>query len=199
MKKIIISFTIFLLMACQSPSATVVSPATDTPVATNTAVPTLIPSTPTFEATPETVKISSADGMTQLFIPAGILNMGGLDVLRDGDEVPPHQVKLHAFWIDQVEVTNGMYNLCVMAGTCRLLKKLNSDNRTDYFGNPEFQDYPVVQVTWADANTYCQWAGRRLPTEAEWERAARGDDMRTFPWGDEPPNANNSNSRNIVG
>ncbi len=125
--------------------------------------------------------------------------MGGLDVLRDADEVPARQVKINAFWIDQVEVTNGMYNLCVSAGTCRPPAGLNSDNRTDYFGNPEFQDYPVTQVTWFDANVYCQWAGRKLPTEAEWERAARGDDMRTFPWGDEPPNAANTNSGNTVG
>ena len=125
--------------------------------------------------------------------------MGGLDVLLDSDEIPAHKVQINAFWIDQVEVTNGMYGLCVEAGTCRLPLKLNSDNRFDYFGNPEFQDYPVVQVAWYDANAYCQWAERRLPTEAEWERAARGDDMRTFPWGDEPPNANNSNSLNTVG
>ncbi len=207
MKKTLLSL-ILLLTACQStptpapapeetvtvapsetPAPTVVS-FTATPEATFTPVPT---------ATPETIKISTADGMTQLLIPAGTVKMGGLDVLLENDEIPAHDVTLDAFWMDQVEVTNGMYNLCVQAGVCRLPVKLNSDNRGDYFGNPEFQDYPVIQVTWFDANTYCQWAGRRLPTEAEWERAARGDDLRTYPWGGEPPNELNSNANNIVG
>lgn len=120
-------------------------------------------------------------------------------MLLENDEIPAHHLQLDAYWIDQVEVTNGMYGLCVRAGTCRPPARINSDNRGDYFGNPEFQDYPVVHVAWYDANVYCQWAGRRLPSEAEWERAARGDDMRTFPWGDEPPNAHNSNSLNIAG
>lgn len=125
--------------------------------------------------------------------------MGGMDVYRENDEVPVHEVKLSEFWIDQVEVTNGMYNLCVQAGACRPPVEVSSDNRLEYFGNPEFQDYPVVNVTWSDANVYCQWAGRSLPTEAQWERAARGDDKRNFPWGDEPPNQYNSNSVNLVG
>jgi formylglycine-generating enzyme required for sulfatase activity len=125
--------------------------------------------------------------------------MGGLDVLLENDEIPAHHVQLNAFWVDQVEVTNGMYGLCVQSGACRQPVATNSDNRAEYFGTPEFQDYPVVNVTWFDANAYCEWAGRRLPTEAEWERAARGDDMRTFPWGDELPNATNSNSLNSVG
>ena len=124
--------------------------------------------------------------------------MGGVDVLLEGDELPAHEVTLDAFWMDQVEVTNGMYNLCVQAGACKLPVKLNSDNHVEYFNNPDFRDYPVIQVTWYDANAYCQWAGRRLPTEAEWERAARGDDLRPYPWGGEPPNELNSNSNNIA-
>jgi formylglycine-generating enzyme required for sulfatase activity len=69
----------------------------------------------------------------------------------------------------------------------------SSNERADYFGNPGFQDYPVVHVTWSSARSYCAWAGRRLPTEAEWERAARGDDLRTWPWGDEPPDGRFAN------
>ncbi|MBK8419339.1 MAG: SUMF1/EgtB/PvdO family nonheme iron enzyme [Anaerolineales bacterium] len=79
-------------------------PITATPVSTQTPQPA---------ATSETVKISSMDGMTQIFIPTGTVYMGGLDVLRDSDEIPAHEVMIDAYWIDQVEVTNGMYNLCV--------------------------------------------------------------------------------------
>jgi serine/threonine-protein kinase len=137
--------------------------------------------------------------MTQLFIPAGAVHIGGLDIYAENDEKPPHIVQLDAFWIDQVEVTNGMYGLCVQTGVCKAPSNTSSDNRFDYFYNPEFRDYPVVNVTWLDAHVYCEWAGRRLPTEAEWERAARGDDMRTYPWGDEPPNAELVNFNNSVG
>ncbi|MBK9209723.1 MAG: SUMF1/EgtB/PvdO family nonheme iron enzyme [Anaerolineales bacterium] len=205
MKKTFLPLIILFLAACQStntpfaPTATAeaimtstatVVPLTATPVATSTPIPT---------ATPETVKISPIDGMTQLFVPAGTVKMGGLDVLLENDELPAHSVQINAFWVDQVEVVNGMYALCVEAGVCRPPANVTSDNRLDYYGNPEFQDYPVIQVTWYDANAYCQWAGRRLPTEAEWERAARGDSVNTYPWGGELPNANNSNSLNIVG
>lgn len=201
MKKIFVSLSIFFLTSCQSVTAPPSSTATPAPSVMPMPAPTLIPFTATPEPTsiPVTLKISPKDGMTQLFIPAGTVKMGGLDVLLENDELPAHDVTLDAFWMDQVEVTNGMYGLCVQAGVCRLPVKPNSDNQEDYFGNPEFQDYPVIQITWYDANAYCQWAGRRLPTEAEWERAARGDDMRTYPWGDEPPNEQNSNANNTVG
>jgi formylglycine-generating enzyme required for sulfatase activity len=207
MKKLTPLIFILLLAACQGTATPPPSTATSPPKST----PTSAPITPTPDAietpdildtsdTPDTSsKISPADGMTQLFIPAGLVKMGGMDILMENDELPAHDVTLDAFWIDQVEVTNGMYRLCVQAGVCRLPVKLNSDNRADYSGNPKFNDYPVVQITWYDANAYCQWAGRRLPSEAEWERAARSDDMRNYPWGNEPPNAENANANNIVG
>jgi formylglycine-generating enzyme required for sulfatase activity len=201
MKNITSLLFIFFLAGCQGAATPPAPIATQASVAEPTITPTQIQPSAELEiiSTPETKKNSPKDGMTQLFVPAGLFKMGGMDILMENDELPAHDVTLDAFWVDQVEVTNGMYALCVQAGICRPPAKVSSDNRSEYFGNPEFQDYPVLQITWYDANAYCQWAGRRLPTEAEWERAACGSDMRNYPWGNEPPNEQNSNANNIVG
>jgi serine/threonine-protein kinase len=146
-----------------------------------------------------TVRISPVDGMPQVYIPAGTFSMGGFDVRAATDEFPARQVTLAAYWMDQLEVTNAMYQLCVATGGCTPPQRFGSQRRTDYYQNPEFKDYPLVNVTWEQAQTYCQWAGRRLPTEAEWERAARGDDdMRTFPWGEDKPDYRFANFNYIV-
>ena len=142
--------------------------------------------------------MSPADGMLQVHVPAGTLHMGAWDVFADNDELPYHDVTMKEFWLDQTEITNGMYALCVQAGSCTPPLKTSSQSRPSYYGNAAFQDYPVIQVTWGDAQAYCEWAGRRLPTEAEWERAARGDDLRTYPWGDEPPSARFVNFNYLV-
>jgi formylglycine-generating enzyme required for sulfatase activity len=143
--------------------------ATDTPIATATAAPKLkIGST-----------MTGSDGMTLLYVPAGEFTMGS--DAGHNNEKPVHTVYLDAFWIDQTEVTNDMYKICVGSGKCAKPSSL------DYYG---FTNYPVVYVNWNDAAAYCGWAGRRLPTEAEWEKAARGTDGRTYPWGDELPNNN---------
>jgi serine/threonine-protein kinase len=129
--------------------------------------------------------ISEMDGMTLFYIPAGEFEMGSAN--GDPDERPPHTVYLEAFWIDQTEVTNGMYVRCVEAGACTLPSQKNSRTRLQYYGNPAYEDYPVIYVNWQQANAYCAWAGRRLPTEAQWEKAARGVDGRRFPWGNATP------------
>jgi formylglycine-generating enzyme required for sulfatase activity len=199
-------FIFLFISACQpavtaTPETIVVSTSTPVPVTqTATAMPSPIAtSLPTVTATPDNIRISPKDGMTQILIPSGTFFMGGMDVYRENDEQPVREVFIDAFWMDQVEVTNGMYDLCVKDGACRPPREIRSDNREEYYGKLEFRDYPVVNVAWYDANAYCQWAGRRLPTEAEWERAARGDDKRNYPWGDEPPHEYNSNSLNTVG
>ncbi len=95
------------------------------------------------------------------------------------DEEPIHTVSVDAFWIGQTEVTNAMYNLCIENNICRALA------RSDYYSrDASLPDYPVVFVSWNDATQYCEWIGGRLPTEAEWEFAARGTDNRSYPWGD---------------
>lgn len=126
----------------------------------------------------------ATDGMVMVYVPEGEFTMG-MNVTPDytHPEQPEHKVYLDAYWIDQTEVTNGMYALCAQAGECQQPENLGSQQRTSYYGNPQYADYPVVYITWNDAQTYCAWAGGRLPTEAEWEKAARGTDARVYPWG----------------
>jgi formylglycine-generating enzyme required for sulfatase activity len=111
------------------------------------------------------------------------------------DQEPIHLVDMDAYWIDATEVTNAMYTECVHAGRCQPPFRSESATRSDYFNNPQYADYPVIYVSWNDANTYCSWVGGRLPTEAEWEEAARGTEGRTYPWGNATPSCSLANVR----
>ncbi len=144
-------------------------------------------------------RASDVDGMPQVYVPDGTFRMGAMDEDGQSDERPDHNVTLKGFWIDKLEVTNGMFLLCVKAGACEPPQQFNSETHDQYFNTEEFNAFPVVYVTSQQAETYCKWAGRRLPTEAEWERAARGDDFRVYPWGDERPDSSRGNFNYFVG
>ena len=113
-----------------------------------------------------------------VLIPAGKFIMG--TDIRLPDEGPEHKVYLPAYYIDKYEVTNFQYKKFNDATHHRSPR--NWRNRTFPEGKA---DHPVVYVSWEDARDYCHWAGKRLPTDQEWEKAARGTDGRMFPWGDE--------------
>jgi formylglycine-generating enzyme required for sulfatase activity len=122
-----------------------------------------------------------------VLVEAGEFLMGSTDAHPDAasDEMPQHKVYLDAYYIDRTEVTNAMYRACVEAGFCTPPGQIKSFAGYDYYGNPDFDDYPVVYVNWNQAVSYCGWRKARLPTEAEWEKAARGTDGRLYPWGEE--------------
>jgi formylglycine-generating enzyme required for sulfatase activity len=132
------------------------------------------------------------DKMIMVYIPEGEFQMGCDPENNAGfpcnwDE-RLHLLYLDAYWIDQTQVTNAMYKACVDDGDCEEPLTPRSFSRSSYYGNPEFDDFPVVFVSWDKADAYCKWAGKRLPTEAEWEKAARGPmDTRPYPWGSQPP------------
>jgi len=132
---------------------------------------------------------SPVDGMVLVYVPAGDFLMGASSADPDAleDESPAHNVYLDAYWVDSTEVTNAMYGRCVAEGDCAAPAEEASFSRSSYYSDSSCAGYPVIQVTWQQADDYCAWTGRRLPTEAEWEKAARGTDGRLFPWGNQVP------------
>jgi formylglycine-generating enzyme required for sulfatase activity len=145
---------------------------TATEMPTETATP--IPSGPLSE-------ITDPMGVVMVLVEEGNFSMGSNN--GDADEKPIQSVYLDAYYIDKFEVTNALYQACVNAGACKPPVNAGSFTRSSYYGNAQYNDYPVVYVDWNMANAYCQWREARLPTEAQWEKAARGTDERTYPWG----------------
>lgn len=194
---------LFLLAACQPAPDSVIPAPSATPVpATAISLPTATDLPPTATptatgiptATPLPLSITDSAGAEMLLIPAGEFIMGSEDGFVD--ETPVHAVYLDAFYIDRLETTNAEYRRCVEAGRCSLPKIVDCNtpeafhwlrSHATYYEDPAYADYPVVCLDWYQAVDYCAWRDARLPSEAEWEKAARGTDGRTYPWGNEPP------------
>ncbi len=119
-------------------------------------------------------------------IPSGCFNMGDAFSEGDGDELPAHNVCITSdFYMDVHQVTNAEYAACVSGGGCAAPGSFQSYSRVSYYGDPAYDDFPVIHVNWSQAEAYCSWAGKRLPTEAEWEYAARGGlSGKRYPSGD---------------
>lgn len=208
---------VLTLAACAAPtateapaSATPLPPPTQTATPAATLTPTLTPTatfTPSPTPVPTTITQQFGDGhsIDMLLVPAGefiqgsqpgvFVGFGGAEFNIPPDEQPQRTVYLDAFYMDRVETSNAHYQACVEAGVCQPPRRTDCCTEfpgafiewPEYFGNPEFDDHPVIFITWYDARDFCEWRGARLATEAEWEKASRGEDGRIYPWGNEPP------------
>lgn len=204
-----------------------VSLATREPVPIATLIPThtatfALPPTATVSPFPTTppvntviTRIAEKDGMEMVFVPAGAFEMGSSE--GNQREQPVRQVYLNAYWIDRTEVTNAMFKKFVnetgwrteaeKAGWSWAYQSFEKDyeatsgatwrNPHPGFWIANLENHPVVHVSWADAQAYCEWAGRRLPTDAEWEKSARGTDGRTYSWGNEDPDGHLANFADV--
>ncbi len=148
-------------------------------------------------------KITGKDGAPMALIPEGPFPMGVPKAARDGgvDERPNHEVFLNNFYMDIYEVTNGRYLQFVTETGHRAPQHPNDPTKGLWKGNmmPEsVTDLPVINVDWFDAEAYCHWAGKRLPTEAEWEKAAKGTNDWRFAWGDVEPTIEHANFNQLA-
>jgi formylglycine-generating enzyme required for sulfatase activity len=196
-----------ILSACGPQTAPSQASATDlagTSTVPEIQMPTLTPLL-TMTDTPLPLRVRTTDKMEMVYVPAGPFIMGEhYDVafnLCSGEyyncevvsailkgEGPRHTVTLDSFWIDRTEVTNAMYALCINAGACPVQNDFwSTPMPLEWYSIAQVADKPITNVTWFDATAYCTWAGGRLPTEAEWEKAARGTDGRIYPWGEFAP------------
>ncbi len=208
--KAAILVTLIALLGGCGPAATAVSPtSTGVPPLPTTLPATVTPTaiateSPTPSPLPQGggLRVWEKDSSVMVYVPAGAFWMGSTSaeiedavaacVAAGGSEnpcrrshdaeSPRHEIYLDAFWIDRTEVTNAQYRKCVEAGICE--KPSICDWGAPTYDDGSKADHPVVCVDWNDARTYCQWAVKRLPTEAEWEKAARGTDGLLYPWGD---------------
>ena len=189
-------------LGCATPSptsATLFHPAPEAPAATATATATArsaddaavvdvgapASADAAIEARDSSATANAApQGM--LLVPAGPFTMGA-DSGGEGDEHPAHTVTLPAFWLDTTEVTNEAYATCVGAKVCRPRALVAAASHAGPEANFARPRQPVVGVSWDDAKAYCAWMGRRLPREAEFEKAIRDGDARRYPWGNDPP------------
>jgi formylglycine-generating enzyme required for sulfatase activity len=184
------------LTQMSTPSLTATPAMTDMPAATDTPTPTSTPqATPTPTATPIVTRVREADRMVQVWVPEGSFEMGSEDGDPDADEheLPKHTVTLDGYWLDRTEVTNEQYAAFLNEVgnptedgmpwfdiTTHPWRIRQHDNLYTARG---YEDHPVAAVTWYGARAYCAWVGGRLPTEAEWEYAARGPEAHIYPWG----------------
>jgi len=149
--------------------------------------PTPLPE-PTTLPTPTPEPFITSTDSRMLYIPEGIFLMGD-DESEERDQQPAHLLRLDAYYIDETEITNGAYAQCVDDGACSPPASPNATYHGSYFGDPAFDDYPVIFVSWFDADTFCRWRDGRLPSEAEWEKAAAFEPLESvrtlWPWGDE--------------
>ena len=188
-------------MLSASPTSTPIT-ATESPALTATEAVATVEAASVSAILP--AEMTDAKDVQMVLVPAGEFTMGSnaddellaqcqeynsnCDSSWHQDEEPSHTVSLDDFYIDRYEVTNALYAACVDAGACPPLTDTSSATRDSYYGNPEYDNFPVIYVDWNMAKTYCEWRGARLPSEAEWEKAARGTEGGVYPWGVEADN-----------